>query len=893
MALVSKNIPNLINGVSQQPSALRLASQGEVQENGFSDIVDGLKKRPPTEFKNTLRKGSPTGTALSSTELGRSYFHTYKRSDSEQFTVVYDPVDTKMRVYDIDGKLRYESGTASWDANGTQITSNSDSTAYLSGITSADIASTSVADYTFFVNKKKKVLASTEIYPPARPSEALVYLKQADYERSYEVTITPKADSSTEYTPFSSTHATGDSQNEANLQTSTIISALRDSIFTTADRQTFSRRSSAGTNWTASSMRNYTLISGLASATLSNIRVRSGSRLLSSSEWTLSGTTLTITTSGHVESSRQRHGFTHYNANPVEVFLVTAPAAPSDSFVTLPATYRSEPMFVVSSLDYDFDIQASDDSGGTSLRVFKETAKNFTSLPNQCVDGFHLAVIGDNQKKEDNFYVEFDGDTGQGVWKETVAAGIQNKFDLTTMPHILTQNDDLSFSFKQAEWDDRKAGDDDTNPFPSFVDSTISDVFFHRNRLGMLSGENVIFSEASTYFNFFRTTVRSLLDSAPIDVAVSQNEVSDLEAAVPTQDNLMLFSNLTQFNLSTAQLLTPSEVTIDQSTRYECDLTSKPVGVGTSVYFTHKDGNFSGLRELYTQGDTDNQDAPSVTSHVPEYISGGVRQMIASSNEDMLICLTDDNKNECYVYKWYDSDRERLQSSWSKWVFTTRELNDEDEWVDAPIDIEHIAFNNTDVFFVFADGSFERMSLTNSGVDVLVDHRFKIESTGSLADYPRATTDTTQYVTKEGNLLTASNVPTYLATEGNYIYVGEPYTFKYQFSEQVFKPADDPTRLARYQLRRISLNYNDTGSFEVTVQSTGRDPKVTDFTGRILSQANNLLGSAPTVEDGTLTVGLQSQAKETDITITNSSHLPSTFQNAEVEAYVTQRTKRI
>ena len=54
MALVSKSIPNLINGVSQQPPTLRLESQGEEQENGLSDVVDGLKKRPPTEFIKTL-----------------------------------------------------------------------------------------------------------------------------------------------------------------------------------------------------------------------------------------------------------------------------------------------------------------------------------------------------------------------------------------------------------------------------------------------------------------------------------------------------------------------------------------------------------------------------------------------------------------------------------------------------------------------------------------------------------------------------------------------------------------------------------------------------------------------------------------------------------------------
>ena len=55
MALVSKNIPNFINGVSQQPPALRLAGQGEIQENGLSDVVAGLKKRPPTAHVNDLK----------------------------------------------------------------------------------------------------------------------------------------------------------------------------------------------------------------------------------------------------------------------------------------------------------------------------------------------------------------------------------------------------------------------------------------------------------------------------------------------------------------------------------------------------------------------------------------------------------------------------------------------------------------------------------------------------------------------------------------------------------------------------------------------------------------------------------------------------------------------
>lgn len=56
MTLISTSIPNLINGVSQQPPSIRLVTQAEKQENGLSSVVDGLTKRPP---QNTLALYKP------------------------------------------------------------------------------------------------------------------------------------------------------------------------------------------------------------------------------------------------------------------------------------------------------------------------------------------------------------------------------------------------------------------------------------------------------------------------------------------------------------------------------------------------------------------------------------------------------------------------------------------------------------------------------------------------------------------------------------------------------------------------------------------------------------------------------------------------------------------
>ena len=1093
MGLVSKSIPNLINGVSQQPAALRLESQGEVQENGFSDVVDGLKKRPPTKFLKQLKyinSTSQNSTNLNArtdyvnlTGLETAFFHTYKRSDDEQYHVIIR-ADKTVLVYDIDGNLRYQSGNGSWNAAGNLIVTNDDITTYLP-IEQKNITATSVADATFIVNKDKTVAMSNVINPANDLNQALVYLKSVNYGRDYTVkmtsklgTVHPSADHTTVKQVTETVTNVGDQVNSDELKVSSVMSETRNGNACLRDEidndlggvvtSEFSRVESDWWNGITTTILDKT-VSGM---TLTNSNATAGKYVV-----TVGSTTVPYDSSGNngwkiINSTKLRLPTyvvtvdSNYGEplNVVEAGSVryTANQSTTHGFIT-PVTSNNEPYFIINTPNTggvgDFDIQVTDDDGGVNLKAFKGNAKSFTDLPNQCTDGMRLGVVGDNQKKEDDFHVVFKGEGGSGYWKETVGYNLKNYFDLTTMPHTLKQNADLSFTFGQGEWDERKAGDDNTNPAPSFVGNTITDIFFHRNRLGVLAGENVIFSEASGYYNFWRTTVRTLLDADPIDVAVSQNEVSELKAAVPIQDNLLLFSNLNQFTLSATQLLTPAEVTVDQSTKYECDLTASPVGAGNSVFFATKSGDYAGVREFFTRDDTEIKDATDISSHVPEYIKGNIRQFAASSNEDMLVALTNSDKNECYIYKWYNSATERLQSSWSKWTFKKP--------------IGSVFFNNAELFFTFTDGSYEKMSLTASssaitvtetptssanniyftdsfgGVDYDTIHylpqsgtaeswggwatpvgsghqiqlpyggvltfyariendaqdvqnlTFVLENapypnnnpsvtlapkaiTGGLAYYeieidpqnpahiftniimrasgsPNFSVSSVQLTANQGlvkgseqdvlldhrKYILGAQTPTQLTTWGitptsrfvnhkgivvgqgntttelqkvstylngthfeindhngdgtltneevdNYVYVGEPYTFKFQMSEQVFKPAQgDVTRLARLQLRKVSFSFNDTGYFEVDVKSTGRDNKKVIFTGRTLGQIDNLLGYSAVVQDGTKEVGIQSQASETNITITNDTHLPCIFQSAEWEGFVTLRNQRL
>ena len=1262
MGLVSKSIPNLINGISQQPPSLRLPTQGEVQENGLSDVVDGLKKRPPTKFVNKLLRTNAnwSGSSWSSTNSDSAnltsvntvvinpsdYFvHTYKRSAEEQYLVAVSVNETatltqdstvnvsintteksftvtvgtdhsfgkgdfvdiagfsgtseallngtnkkiidvsgreikfyytgtivsasgstvtltgkapKVLVYDIQGRLNYESNVASWHyyADGTHTTSklNNDKTGYLVTSSIASLKATSVSDSTFLVNTEKVVEVSDSTVTREVGHHALVYLKSVNYDRTYSLSMTPKSTDAQDAltaagSPLKKTFYcnsmtnTSDGNGDAKLAVSNIIGTaasgagadntpfrtqikthfnvptaeatfpLRDEGYnrgeTTYNGQHYYNKvaiitipedvydsdpskmaiyaggasvgyEGAGAGW----------VTGGKDDDWKTIQTRRGWAKIADST-NSEGVLLTRRILLPLNIMEWKKDYTREQIGNrvyiIPIHRIICPAITIYKYddsgkrevVVLPHSYTDEPYIIVASDEEgsygDFDISVTDDDGGVNLSVFKESAKSFTSLPNQCEEGFRLKVSGDNQQEEDDFYVVYRGAAGGGAWKETHKDGIQHEMAPETLPYTLKQKSVdlngspvLSFTFGIGSdnvgktWADRLVGDENTNPFPSFVGKTISDIFFHRNRLGVLSGENVVFSEAGSYFNFFRTTVRTLLDADPIDVAVSQNEVSELKAALPIQDALLLFTELNQFTITSSQLLTAAEVTIDQSTKFECDLTAAPVSAGNSAFFATKGGNYAGVREYYTEGDTEIKDATLVTSHVPEYLKGVMRKMVASTNESMLVCLTTDNHKEAYIYKWYNQGNQRVQSAWSKWIFDT--------------DVVDISFNNSNLYITYGDGRFETMAVrtdapdisfgdsttvplgsrgyrfrsvtwvdetgstdvtrtgggfydlvdfnganavvsvsvsdkvhssqhavsfivpessnadvssftvngttflssdsnystgpygqtgyiehvwilpynatstaffeglvdevavfsvnTTLGVkftgkqhDVLLDHRKRVTHTLSTPAHTPAFLDiqypdideNTEFINFRGELVAKGNsnaakvavcahlinstTNPYAATNkhtengaevSNYVDNGQPYTFKYGVSEQVFEPTDgDNTTLARFQLRNMTFNFNNTGTFDVSNETLGRVPAFSNFTGRILGQVSNIIGYTAVVDTGNHTVNIQSQASNAKITISNDTHLPSTFQSAEWEGYVVLRNKRL
>ena len=128
-------------------------------------------------------------------------------------------------------------------------------------------------------------------------------------------------------------------------------------------------------------------------------------------------------------------------------------------------------------------------------------------LPRQSKHGF-VVKVANSANEEDDYYLKFfanNGFDGEGVWEECVRPGDKINFDATTMPLQLVRTNSTTFTLSEVAWEGAQVGNTDpdgTNPQASFVGKTINKMVFFRNRLVMLSDENVIMSRPGNFFNF-------------------------------------------------------------------------------------------------------------------------------------------------------------------------------------------------------------------------------------------------------------------------------------------------------------------------------------------------------------------------------------------------------
>ena len=655
---------------------------------------------------------------------------------------------------------------------------------------------------------------------------------------------------------------------------------------------------------------------------------------------TVDGVTVTDNTSGD---------------NPLSTDTIAADIKSGlDSGLTGFTIQRNGPVLYIRKNDgSNFSIDGSDTQGDTKMTIIKDSVQRFTDLPTVSPNGYVVEIKGDEDTNFDNYYVKFVTNNGgtfeEGQWEETVKAGINFKFDYATMPHVLVRQADGNFRFAKVDgdsytvsgqtytlpkWGERTAGDLESAPNPSFIGRNINNVFFFRNRLGFLAGDNVILSAVSEFFNFFPETVISVLDSEPIDVAASHTKVAILKHAVTMGEKLILFSEQTQFTLtSSADNLTPKSANVLVTTEFESSADAAPVGSGSSIYFLTKKGSFAGVREYIISlgGESQVRDAANTTVHVPRLIPSNIYKMAVSNNQDVLVLLGTDNQNKLYLNRWlYGENFTKVLNAW--FTFT---INPNRKFL-------NIDFIGTDLFAVIEEANkvtLEKIPFEtdfkepNSEFEFYLDHKVTEATTGVSVAYNSGsdlTTFTVPYrlrkkMTVVGRYLASNETSTFVDTQGNTkslksgqvlqttnatdgststitingdyrnskFIIGEPYEMHYRFSKQRITEQQGQSELlsGRLQIHHFYIKYENSSFFQVEVTPQNRTTSIHKFSGRLLGSNSSVIGQI-NLDTGTFKVPVMSKSDRVDIDIKNESYLPTRIASAEYEGVFHMKSRR-
>lgn len=663
MPAVNQRIQNFLGGVSQQPDFIKFPGQLRVCDNAYPDVTFGLSKRAPGEFVAALSNASAEG----------QWFEIIRDSD-EKFV----------------GQITY-TGIKVWNLETGVEQTVSGSFSYLSGATQPYGLQT-IGDYTLITNPQQTV-GTTGTTSTFSNNYAFVSINTVAYNAEYVVAIngsnltaTTKnragalsvVKSGTSSSSWQDTGGpSGPTQYTGKQEVFDATSGVKFTVVVNGNSYVASYSANQEANYDAQYNAEVVLQDPGFNA---NINASFGVNV--------AGITYNVTMDSvepYETYSDSNVGFFKTPKNPdkgslsINSILGGLKASIQSVYSGVTVEIIGDGLFISSNSSFTIEVR-----GGTvnnSLEVIQDSASNVSKLPQQCKDGYIAKVSNTEESEADDYFVKFvadNGTVGTGSWEETVAPGIVAGLDPSTMPHALVNNRNGTFSFRTLNqssdpnnyWIDRQVGDITSNPDPTFVGQGIKDIFFYRNRLGFISGENVILSQPADYFNFFIVSAITTSDADPIDIAASDIKPAFLNHVIPIQKGLVLFSESAQFMLFTdSDSLSTKSAQLKKLASYECSPTIRPIDLGTSVMFSTGSAAHTRVFEMVIQDETVPPKVVEQTRVIPEFIPKDVDH-VSNSSQTGIASYGKSGTSTLYFYKYYDTGSQREQSSWYTWTLT-------------------------------------------------------------------------------------------------------------------------------------------------------------------------------------------------------------------------------
>ena len=576
-------------------------------------------------------------------------------------------------------------------------------------------------------------------------------------------------------------------------------------------------------------------------------------------------------------------------------------------------------MYLSSASTFNIEVVEED-----LMRVMQDSTNDVTNLPNQCKHGYIVQVKNARMADEDDYYLRFDGQNGNdgaGAWSECAKPGIDKNF--TNMPIVIQRTSVAeTFEVKQFEYEDRRVGDDNTNPLPSFIsrdsnnnfDGRINKVLFFRNRLAFLSGENVILSRPGTLGkpDFFVVSALTTSASDPIDISAASMFPSELFDGIEISAGLVVFSTNQQFILTSDDtVLNPDTAKLKSISTFNYNKNIPPISLGTTLAYIDNSGRFSRLNEMANVQREGEPDVVEVSKTVPTLLPKEI-DLLTNSRENSIILIGKTGSNEVSGYKYLNIADKRQQAAWFKWKFNRPIkyhfiINDEYFVLDTDKYLQTMRIVQTendlsitqddvnyplhlDNYVPLHGGTYnaDNNTTTFTGVDWL-DQISSTEYSLAVIDAESGTSNDRlvryQAPGASGTTLTLTGDWATGVTSSNPLHVGYVYDYEVKFPT-FFPTRTDQTTVrsdinSSLVLHRIKLHFGKIGQYRTTLKRVGKPDYTEVYESSILD--NYDVNAAPYLEEYIKTVPVYERNVNVDIILKSTHPAPATLRGLSWE----------
>lgn len=853
MAKVDGSLGSLVQGVSQQPARARLPGQSERQDNVMNDEVFGMSRRPGT------------------TTIARS--NRFPADDNGQHIVEHGTI--RMKTDELTYSLRIASGTAKPQLrilkDGTSQTVSLDATAeaYLSATADKPYGNRVIFkemdDKVFVLNTQKTVGIRTGNPVVSHSNGTVIYCRGGKYAVGYRVN----------FNIGGTKHFICFSTPDGSLSDHTPVAQVKFIIQQLYKLITVSK---SGTP------------DGTSVEKVAIVDANDDSWVPATYKW-------------YMSTGADAAILAAFDVQMLENNLLLTPK--------------------VSSLSYT--CVATETTGSELLVSVRDEVKNTARLPVRAPVGMAVRVVGSN-RKEDDYFLKWvvNGhpvDTivdQEGVWEECTDPNQAYRLDPATMPHELYL-DGSTYKVRPLNWADRASGNDDSNPFPKFVGQTIRDIADFQGRMVVLHDNNVSMSVSSEYLDWFKQTATSKLATDPINLrSTASDGDSHLIYAVPFNRDLILFgTNNAQFMINGRRTITTDTASMVMTASFDVDLTTRPQAVGSNIMFLSWTGKFTHVHEMFLEGSENSHARRTVTDHVPRYLKGRGNIFAASDGANTAFVVCSEDPSVMYVYEFLWQDNRRVQSAWSRWVFSGSI-----EYVRIHQGVVTITLRTKSGAFITTTSTLYRTDAEGLPFPVHMDYMKVINMTGQttiglhLPDDAAMTKHTVAVIALDGPAVpgmpleidSVAPVPNQAVDTPNALHinlktgytgkvlVGQRFTTTYIPTMPFLRDRDGvAVTQAEINVTEFNVSFTDTGPFKLTRQcayETPADYWTTEYSGQRLGDPAFVLGKAP-VDTDLMEFPFDDLTTTSKLVIDTDGHLPMTITEIEWNGTIRNRYRRL